>query len=91
MDPTRIFETFAQRMVQIGETNNNNVLVRQHHGSKVLERFRALRLEKFDGMDEPSIAEQWLREIDLIFDTIECLDQEKRKMVTFQLTYVVID
>ena len=34
-------------------------------------------------MDDPSKAEQWLCEMDLIFDTIECSDQEKRMMATF--------
>ena len=29
--------------------------------------------------------------MDLIFDTIECLDQEKGMMVTFQLTYAAAD
>ena len=42
-------------------------------------------------MDDPSKAEQWLHEMDLIFDTIECLDQEKRRMATFQLTYAAAD
>ena len=83
MDPTGVFEAFAQRMVQLGGTNTNIPTVRPPHGSKVLERFRALRPEKFDGMDDPSKAEQWLREMDLIFDTIECSNQEKRRMVTF--------
>ena len=91
MGPTGVFEAFAQRMVQLGGTNNSIAPVRPFHGSKVLERFRALRPEKFDGMCDPSKAEQWLREIDLIFDTIECSDQEKRKMVTFQLTYAAAD
>ena len=72
-------------MVQLGGTNSNVVPVRLPHGSKVLERFRALRSEKFDVMDAPSKVEQWLREMDLIFNTIECLDKEKRRMATFQL------
>ena len=91
MDPTGIFEAFAQQMVQLGGTNNNIAPMLPLHGSKVLERFRALQPEKFDGMGDPSKAEQWLREMDLIFDTIECSDQEKRRMATFQLTYVAAD
>ena len=80
MDPTRIFESFAQRMVYLGGTNSNIVQARPPHSSKILERFRALRPEKFDGMDDPSKAEQCLHEMDLIFDTIECSNQEKRRM-----------
>ena len=74
MDPTGVFEAFEQRMVQLGGTNNNIAPIRPLHGSKVLGRFRALRPEKFNGMNDPSKAEQWLREMDLIFDTIECSD-----------------
>ena len=70
-------------MVQLGGTNSNIDPVRPLHSSKVLERFRALRPEKFDGLDDPSKAEQWLHEMDLIFDTIECSNQEKRRMATF--------
>ena len=29
--------------------------------------------------------------MDLIFDTIECLDQEKHRMANFQLTYAAAD
>ena len=29
--------------------------------------------------------------MDLIFDMIECTDQEKRRMATFQLTYATVD
>ena len=54
MDPTGVFEAFAQRMVQLGGTNNSIASVRPFHGSKVLERFMALRPEKFDGMGNPS-------------------------------------
>ena len=42
-------------------------------------------------MGDPSKVEQWLCEMDLIFDTIECSDQEKRKMAIFQLTYASAD
>ena len=74
MDPIGIFEDFAQRMVQLRGTSNSIAPVRPLHSSKVLERFRALRPEKFDGMGDPSKAEHWIREMDLIFDTIECSD-----------------
>ena len=74
MDPIIVFEAFAQWMVQLGGTNINIAPVRPLYSSKVLERFRALRPEMFDGMDDPSKAEQCLREMDLIFDTIKCSD-----------------
>ena len=58
MDPIGIFEAFVQRMVQLGGTSNKPIPARPPYGSKVLERFRALRPEKFDGMDDPWKAEQ---------------------------------
>ena len=75
IDPTGIFEAFMQRMEHLGNQNQNNHLqppiafhppLRQT-GDKLLERFRALRPEKFDGLVDPRRVEQWLREMDLIF------------------------
>ena len=42
MNPTGVFEAFAQRMVQLGGINNNIAPVPPLHGSKVLEMFRTL-------------------------------------------------
>ena len=70
-------------MVHLRGSNKNLIPVQQSHGSKILERFRALRPEKFDGMVDPWKVEQWLQEMDLIFDTIECIDQERHGMATF--------
>ena len=56
-----------------------------------MERFHSMRLEKFDGMKEPWEAEQWLREMDAIFDMMGCAKLEKRWLATFQLTYAVVD
>ena len=56
-----------------------------------MEHFRALKLEKFDGMMEPWKAKQWFHEIDLIFKAMECSETEKRRLATFQLTYVATD
>ena len=61
MDPTGVFEAFMQRMEHLGNQNNRPppppiVLPPpppRQTGDKLLERFRALRPDKFDGMAEP--------------------------------------
>ena len=91
MDPTGIFEAFIQRMEHLGNQNNRPApppivlpppLPRQT-GDKLLEQFRALCADKFDGMVEPWRAEQWLREIELILDAIECDEQDKYCLTSF--------
>ena len=52
-----------------------------------MERFRALRPEKFDGISEAWKAEQWLREMETIFSALECGDADKKRLAVFQLTY----
>ena len=56
-----------------------------------MANFRALRPDKFDGMGEPWRAEQWLREIEVILDVIECNEQDKRLLASFQLTFAALD
>ena len=43
-------------------------------GDKLLEIFRRLRPDYFDGFEEPWQVEQWLRQMDRIFKTTECND-----------------
>ena len=88
-----------QRMEHLGNQNQNNHLQPpiafhpppRQTGDKLLERFRALRPEKFDGLVDQWRAEQWLREIDLIFETIECNELDKRRLAVFQLTFAAVD
>ena len=54
MDPAEAFRTFLRWLEQIG---NHHRAAQRPAGDKLLERFRALRLEKFDGMTEPWKAE----------------------------------
>ena len=42
-------------------------------------------------MAEPWQAEQWLREMDSIFETIKCSETDKHGLEVFQLTYVAAD
>ena len=60
-------------------------------GDKLIEQFCALRSDKFDGMAEPWKAEQWLREIEVILYAIECNEQDKCRLASFQLTFAALD
>ena len=57
----------------------------------MVERFRGMRPDKFNGMTEPWEAKDWLRGMDIIFDTLGCSGIEKRRLVAYQLTYAVVD
>ena len=61
MDPIEAFGAFLRRLEQIG---NHDGATQRPMRDKLLERFRALRLEKFDGMVEPWKAEQWIQKKD---------------------------
>ena len=74
LDPTRTFERFLQQLERIGSQQAYHYPAPPPHrpaGYKLLERFRALRPEKFDGVSEPEKAEQWLREMDTMFNALE--------------------
>ena len=51
---------------------------------KLLERFKALCLENFDG-------EQWLRGMDTIFNDLGCREQDITKLVLFQLMFSIVE
>ena len=95
IDPTGIFEAFMQRMEHLGNNNNRAntqaIAPPRQTGDKLLERFRALRPNRFDGTGEPWRAEQWLRELEVILDAIECNEQDKRRLAVFQLTHAALD
>ena len=79
VDPTGIFEIIIQRMEQMTQNSTNRSSHHQYRappppGDKVFERFKALRPEWFDRVREPWIAEQWLRDIKLIFEAMNCTE-----------------
>ena len=92
MDPTGVFGALLQRLEQISNNHGNNQQTTPRQTEdKLLERFRALRPDKFDGAGEAGQAEQWLREMDRIFETMECTESDKRRLATFQLIFAAAD
>ena len=88
VDPTGAFGTFLRRLEQIG---NHHGAAQRSIWDKLLERFRALRPENFDGMTEPWKAKQWIRKMDQLFETMVCSELDKRRLAVFQLTYAAAD
>ena len=82
IDPTGVFGAFIKRLERTTAGPSNQTF----NGDRLLKEFRALRPEKFDGMGEPWKAEEWLREMERIFDTMGCDGIEKRRLATFQLS-----
>ena len=91
MDPIGVFEALMQLIEHLGNQINHTIPppivllpppLRQS-GDKLLANFRALRPDKFDGIGEPWRAEQWLREIEVILDAIECSEQDKSRLASF--------
>ena len=95
LDANAAFEAFLQRLERIdrnhGNHGNNNAASLRQNGDQLIERFRRFRPEKFSGLGEVWLAEQWLRDMEAIFDTLECSEIDKRRMATFQLTFAAAD
>ena len=79
VDPMRIFEAMVHRL----EYAMDNHPIPRQTGEKLQERFRVLRPENFDGMLEPWKEEHWLRDMDFIFDAMECAKMEKCHLAIF--------
>ena len=90
-DPTGMFEAFVRRIERAADNHNHGGAPPRHVEDRIVERFRHFRPEKFNGDAEPWRAEQWLREMESIFDTLGCSEIEKRRLATFQLTYAAAD
>ena len=57
----------------------------------ILECFCILHPDRFNGLVETQRAEQWLREMEMIFEAIECSEQDKQQLAVFQLTFSAAD
>ena len=57
----------------------------------MVERFCGMRSDKFNRITEPWEVEEWLRGMDIIFDTMGCSRMEKHRLATYQLTYTTAE
>ena len=85
LDPTGTFERFLQWLERIGSQQAHHCPApppppQRPTGDK-------LRPEKFDGVSESGKAEQWLCEMDTMFNALECGEQDMKRLAIFQLTY----
>ena len=67
---------------RVNHVIRNEASVRQT-GIELLKEFRALYPETVIELVGVWQAEQWIRQMDLIFETIECTDIEKRRWLYF--------
>ncbi|XP_042029951.1 uncharacterized protein LOC121776860 [Salvia splendens] len=58
----------------------------QPNEREYIKAFRKENPPKFDGLGEPPKAEAWVRDLERIFDFMECTDRERLACVTYQLT-----
>ena len=65
MEPSRVLGTFLPRLERLGNSHNNNngnndEAPPRPVGDKLVERFRGMRLDKFNGLTKLWEAEEWL-------------------------------
>ncbi|MQM20110.1 hypothetical protein Taro_053125, partial [Colocasia esculenta] len=48
-----------------------------HSGLSVMERFKSMAPASFKGESQPLLAESWIREVEKIFHTIRCVEEDK--------------
>ncbi|MQL94303.1 hypothetical protein Taro_026955 [Colocasia esculenta] len=68
----------AQAQVPVPQTQD-------HGGPSIMERFKRMSPPSFKGERDPLLAESWLREIEKIFRTIRCADDDRVTLVTYML------
>ncbi|MQM04043.1 hypothetical protein Taro_036838 [Colocasia esculenta] len=56
-----------------------------HGGPSIMERFKRMAPPSFKGESQPLLAESWMREIEKIFPTIRCVDEDKVSLATYML------
>ncbi|MQM13485.1 hypothetical protein Taro_046412 [Colocasia esculenta] len=56
-----------------------------HGGLSIMERFKRMALPSFKGVSQPFLAESWMREVEKIFQTIRCAEEDKVSLATYML------
>ncbi|MQM03412.1 hypothetical protein Taro_036194, partial [Colocasia esculenta] len=59
-----------------------------HGGSSIIERFKRMAPPSFKGESQPFLAESWMREVEKIFRTIMCAEEDKVSLATYMLQYI---
>ncbi|MQL99702.1 hypothetical protein Taro_032426, partial [Colocasia esculenta] len=56
-----------------------------HSGPSIMERFKRMAPPSFKGESQPLLAESWMREVEKIFLTIRCAEEDKASLNTYML------
>ncbi|XP_057785468.1 uncharacterized protein LOC131003008 [Salvia miltiorrhiza] len=75
---------FVQQQTQVHNLPNNAPA--QIQTNQVIEQFRRYAPPRFDGKSGPLALEEWVMELERIFEHIECADAHKVSCATFQFT-----
>ncbi|XP_058079941.1 uncharacterized protein LOC131228127 [Magnolia sinica] len=67
------------------QRNTSSLRFDQPREVDLLERFSKLRLPVFKGTSDPSIAEDWLKQIEKVLEAMNCPDDQKVRLASFIL------
>ena len=79
-DMQRTMQGFTQAIQQLAQGGGA-----QRNAGELHRNFQAMNPPRFDGSLDPDMAEHWVKEIERVFRVMQCADQEKVLLATFQL------
>ncbi|MQL96611.1 hypothetical protein Taro_029291, partial [Colocasia esculenta] len=56
-----------------------------HGGPSIMERFKRMAPPSFNGESQPLLAESWMRDVEMIFRAIRCMEEDKVSLATYML------
>ncbi|MQM01172.1 hypothetical protein Taro_033922 [Colocasia esculenta] len=56
-----------------------------HGGPSIMERFKRMAQPSFNGDSQPLLEERWMREVEKIFRSIRCVEEDKVSLATYML------
>ena len=80
-DMRRTMEGFTQAIQQLAQGGGGA----QRNAGELHRNFQAMNPPRFNGTLDPDLAEHWVKEIERVFRVMQCTDQEKVLLATFQL------
>jgi hypothetical protein len=72
---------YAEAIARIPQPNE-----RAEHLGYPIRDFSSHNFRLFEGIEGPNIAEAWLTNIDVLFDTLDCTDEQKVHYIGLKLT-----